>query len=108
MPTAIQAAFAIVLLASVGEARVVQLHIERREPVLNGKQFGLAGAYEKLSGKVEFVLDPAAPRNAGIVDLKLAPRNATGGVEFTADFLLLKPVDLARGNGKILYAVGNR
>ena len=67
MPTAIQAAFAIILLATVGEARVVQLHIERRETVLNGKQFGLAGAYEKLSGKVRFVLDPAAPRNAGIV-----------------------------------------
>jgi hypothetical protein len=108
MPTAIHAAFAIVLLASVGEARVVQLHIERREAVLNGKHFGLAGAYEKLSGKVAFVLDPAAPRNAGIVDLKLAPRDASGGVEFTADFLLLKPVDIARGNGKILYEVGNR
>src|SRR6266852_3368732 len=108
MPTAIQAAFAIVLLATITEARVVRLRIERRETILNGKQFGLAGAYEKLSGKVEFVLDPSAPLNAGIVDLKLAPRNARGGVEFTADFYLLKPVDVARGNGRILYEVGNR
>src|ERR1700722_11390017 len=108
MSTAIQAAFAIVLLATVGEAGVVQLQIERREPVLNRKQFGLAGAFEKLSGKVQFAVDPAAPRNSGIVDLALAPRNANGKVEFTADFYLLMPVDAARGNGRILYEVGNR
>jgi hypothetical protein len=108
MSTAIRAAFAIFMLGTIGEARVVRLRIDHRETVLDGKQFGLAGAYEKLSGKVEFVLDPAAPRNAGIVDLKLAPRNASGGVEFTADFYLLKPVDVARSNGRILYEVGNR
>src|SRR5258708_22211772 len=107
MPMAIGAAFATVLLATIAEARVVRLHIERRSTVLNGKLFGLAGAYEKLSGKVEFVLDPAAPQKAGIVDLKLAPPNASGGVEFTADFYVLKPVDVARGNGRILYEVGN-
>jgi hypothetical protein len=108
MSTAIHAGLAIVLLATVGKAGVVQLHIERREAVLNGKQFGLAGAYEKLLGKVEFALDPASPRNSGIVDLALAPRNASGRVEFTADFYLLKPVDVARGNGRLLYEVGNR
>jgi len=108
MSTAIHAALSIVLLATVGEAGVVQLQIERREAVLNGKQFGLAGAYEKLSGKVQFALDPASPRNSGIADLALAPRNANGKVEFTAEFYLLKPVDVARGNGRILYEVGNR
>src|ERR1700682_4525617 len=50
------------------QARVVELRIERREPVLNGKPFGLAGAYEKLSGKVEFALDPALPQKAAIID----------------------------------------
>ena len=108
MKTALQVALAILFVASVAEARVVQLHIEHRETLLKGKAFGLAGAYEKLTGKVEFVLDPEAPRNSGIVDLKLATRNATGGVPFTADFYLLKPLDPQRGNGKILYEVGNR
>jgi hypothetical protein len=108
MPTAPRAVFALFLLSALAEARVVKLQVERREPVLNGKPFGLAGAYEKLSGKVQFVLDPDAPRNANIVDLALAPRNATGGVEFTADFYLLKPVTMSRGNGRLLYEVGNR
>lgn len=96
------------LLAPEVNARVVKLRVERREPVLNGKSFGAVGPYEKLVGKVEFALDPAAPANAGIVDLSLAPRNARGEVEFSADFYLLRPVDASRGNGRLLYEVGNR
>jgi hypothetical protein len=34
------------LLVNLAEARVVKLRVERREPVLNGKSFGLAGPYE--------------------------------------------------------------
>lgn len=95
-------------LSMTADARVVKLRVERREPVLNGKSFGAAGAYEKLIGKVEFALDPAAAANAGIVDLGLAPRNSHGEIEFTADFYLLKPIDASRGNGRLLYEVGNR
>jgi Alpha/beta hydrolase domain len=98
----------LTLLAAVAEARVVRLHIERREVVLRGKRFGLAGPYEKLAGKVEFALDPSNRQNKGIVDLGLAPRNLRGEVEFTADFYLLKPVDSTQGNGRLLYEVGNR
>ena len=29
-------------------------------------------------------------------------------MEFTADFYMLKPVDQARGNGRLFYEVGNR
>ncbi len=90
------------------QARVVKLRVERHEPVLNGKSFGPPGPYEKLVGTVEFALDPAAPANLKMVDLKLAPRNGRGEVEFTADFYLLKPVDATRGNGRLLYEVGNR
>ena len=59
-------------------------------------------------GKVDFALDPTLPQNRGIVDLALAPRNARGKVEFSADFYLLKPVDPARGNGRLFYEAGNR
>jgi len=38
----------------------------------------------------------------------LARVNAAGRVEFTADFYLLKPKDLARGNGALLFEVSNR
>ena len=98
----------LAIAASVAEARVVRLRIERREPVLNSRAFGAAGPYEKLVGKVDFGLDPALPRNADIVDLALAPRNARGDVEASADFYMLKPVDPRRGNGRLLYEVGNR
>jgi len=90
------------------QARVVNLRVDRRQAVLSGKSFGAAGPYERLVGKVEFALDPDLPINQNIVDLKLAPRNQRGEVELTADFYLLKPVDAARGNGRLLYEVGNR
>jgi len=90
------------------DAQRVHLRIERRETVLGGKAFGTAGAYEKLVGKVEFGFDPALPANALVIDLPLAPRNARGEVEASADFFLLKPVDAAKGNGRLFYEVGNR
>jgi hypothetical protein len=98
----------VAVSAPLAEARVVRLRIERREVVLNGRAFGAAGPYEKLVGKVDFGLDPSLPRNGDIVDLGLAPRNARGEVESSADFYMLKPVDPRRGNGRLFYEVGNR
>src|SRR6185295_15071818 len=98
----------LLLAATTADAHVVRLRIERREVVLDGRAFGAAGPYEKLVGKVDFGLDPTLPRNELIVDLKLAPRNASGEVEASADFYMLKPVDPARGNGRLFYEVGNR
>src|SRR5207244_10279240 len=102
------AAALLAVTSSIADARVVRLRIERRETVLNGRPFGAAGPYEKLIGKVDVGLDPANPRNDLIVDLKLAPKNARGDVEATADFYLLKPVDPRRSNGRLFYEVGNR
>ncbi len=98
----------LALVASTADAGVLRLRIERRELILDGRAFGAAGPYEKLVGKVDFGLDPALPRNGDIVDLKLAPRNARGEVEASADFYMLKPVDPRRGNGRLFYEVGNR
>ena len=106
--TCVAATTFVILAAATADARVVRLRIERREVVLGGRAFGAAGPYEKLAGQVDFALDPELPRNADIVDLKLAPRNARGEVEFSADFFLLAPVDLRRGNGRLFYEVGNR
>jgi hypothetical protein len=101
-------ALLVSFISTGAQARVVRLRVERREKVLNGRAFGLAGTYEKLIGKVEFALDPVGAINKNIVDLNLAPRNSRGEVEFTADFYMLKPVDSARGNGRLFYEVGNR
>ena len=101
----------LVAAAALGrpaEARLVRLEIERREVVLDGRPFGLAGPYEKLVGTAHFALDPDLRQNEIVVDLTLAPRNARGEVEFSADFYLLKPVDPSRGNGRLFYEAGNR
>src|SRR5471030_2840651 len=98
----------LALVSSVAQARVVRLRIERRELILNGRAFGASGPYEKIVGTVDFGLDPSLPRNGEIVDLRLAPRNARGEVEASADFYMLKPVDPRRGNGRLFYEVGNR
>jgi len=76
-------ALALGLVTAAAEARVVGITIERREPVLAGRRFGLAGPYETLVGTVAFALDPALRQNQAVVDLTLAPRNERREVVFT-------------------------
>jgi hypothetical protein len=90
------------------EARVTRVEITSRADVLNGKEFGLAGAYERLTGKVYFAVDPHNPRNKVIADLDLAPRNEGGLVEFSADLYILRPKDASRGNGTAIFEIPNR
>ena len=87
---------------------VTELVIEKRSQVLDGKAFGASGPYEKLAGTMRFAVDPGDPRNARITDIERAPRNANGQVEFAADFYLLKPVDMKKGNGRLLVDCVNR
>ena len=53
-------------------------------------------------------LDPADPKNALITDIQLAPRNARGKVEYVGTFSLMKPVDMAKASGVLMYSVVNR
>ena len=52
--------------------------------------------------------DPDQPLNGEIVNIDKAPRNARGLIEYAADFYILKPVDITKGNGALLYDVNNR
>jgi hypothetical protein len=70
--------------------------------------FGASGPYEKLRGTVYFAVDPADARNAVVFDLDKAPRNSQGLVEFSADFYILKPVDMAKSNRHLFFEVNNR
>jgi len=100
---------AIVLAVVPGlEAEVVRIEVRDRRPFAGGMTFGAVGAYEKVSGRLHYAVDPRQPANAKIVDLKLAPRDAKGRVLFASDFILLKPTLLARGNHRLLYDVNNR
>ena len=89
---------------------VVRLDMTRREPVLDGAAFkgagGTGSAYEKIEGVLHFSSDPAARPNEPIADLGLAPRNARGLVEYSADFYLLRPLD--GGRHRLLLDVPNR
>lgn len=73
-----------------------------------GKEFGSVGAYERISARVHFAVDPKAPSNTVIIDLDKAPRNAKGEVEFSAEMVLLRPLDPSKGNGGLFYEAANR
>lgn len=94
---------------SVATARIIRIDItSRQSPTFDGKRFGPVGAYEKLRGKAYGELDPNIPQNAEITDLKLAPRNSRGMVEYSMDIYILKPIDLKSGNHKLFVEVNNR
>ena len=82
--------------------------VQRREIFAGGYEFPITGAYEKLVGKVYGEVDPKNRLNKVIVNLDKAPRNRRGRVEYWSDFCILKPVDMARGNGKLFYDAPNR
>ena len=114
------------------QARVSRIEIIERKLFANGKPFGEVGPYEFIRGRLNYAVQPDHPRNRAIVDLQLAkqgrlradlssivdghivevlgpdPRNDKGEVQFAGDFILLKPIDLSRGNHRLLYDVNNR
>jgi hypothetical protein len=92
---------------SVGGAQRIEV-TERESFVFGGTEFGAVGPYERLHGTVFGELDPMHPLNAGIVNLDRVARNARGNVEYRSDFRILKPFDLDRGNGCLVYDVPNR
>ena len=86
----------------------VRINVESRMPFADGQEFDGVGAYEALVGTVDFAIDPADLSNETVTDLKLAPRNDDGLVEYSTDLYILKPLDLSTGNGRLLYDVNNR
>ena len=87
---------------------VTRFEIKTRAPFAEGQVFGDTGSYEQLDGVVDFAIDPAHPANQVIADLQLAPTDAQGQVTFSSDFRILRPVDPAKGNHRVLLDVPNR
>jgi len=93
----------VALFAAVtcSQAAVTRVEVaERVDLPVNG--------YERIAGKVYFAVDPRLPANRAIVDIDLAPRNAAGLVEFSADLLVLRPKDPAKSNGTAFLEIANR
>src|SRR3954463_9262524 len=99
----------LALSAQSADARITRIEITRVEkPTFEGKSFGTVGQYEKLIGRAYGEVDPKDPRNAVIVDIANAPKNARGMAEYSTDIMILTSVDNANGNHKLCFEVNNR
>ncbi len=110
----VRAAFVSLLpvaLAGIGDpaqARITKVQINSRAVAFGGASFGAVGQYETLRGVAFGEVDPNDPLNEVITDIKLAPRNARGMVEYNMDFWINKPKDMSKANGTLLHDVPNR
>ena len=87
---------------------VTSIEIKERGPYAEGMSYGDVGVFEQLDGIVHFAVDPSDPANSLITDVGLAPKNAAGLVEFSADFRIVRPVDPDKGSHKLFFDVVNR
>jgi len=99
---------ALLVALSPVNAHVTRVEIASRVDVLNGETFGEAGSYERIKGRVYFSLTVANAHNRRIVDLDKAVNLKDGAVEFSADFVAIRPKDAAKGNGSMILEVPNR
>ncbi|HEY3246633.1 MAG TPA: alpha/beta hydrolase domain-containing protein, partial [Phycisphaerae bacterium] len=102
------AATGMLAATSAADARTTKLQITSRTIAFGGYSFAGVGQFERIVGIAYGEVDPNDPKNAVIVDIGLAPRNASGHVEYAHNFYILKPVDLSKGNHKMMYEPPNR
>jgi Alpha/beta hydrolase domain len=87
---------------------VVRVEITSRSDVLGGKAFGDAGAYERIIGQIYFSVAVANPHNQRIVDLKNAVNLRNGEVDFSANFMALRPKNVGQSSGSMILENPNR
>jgi hypothetical protein len=93
---------------SIAQARITQIQILNRTTAFGGYSFAGVGQYEVITGIATGEINPNSPQNALITDIELAPRNANGNVVYQHNFYILKPLDLSKGNHKMMYEPPNR
>jgi len=84
------------------------LHISERTLFAEGDAFGETGTYERIKGRVCYAVDPQEEAFSRITDLDKAPTNEKGLVEYSTDFLILKPQNPKKGNRRLFFDWGNR
>jgi hypothetical protein len=102
------ALLACLLVSTLSHAEVVSVEVTSRQPWVGGQAFGKVGAYEVLRGTVHYAIDPRSASATNVIDIRHAPVNALGLVEYSGPFLIIRPVDAARGNHTTLVEVANR
>jgi hypothetical protein len=90
------------------DARTTKIEILNRAIAFGGYSFPGVGQYEVITGIASGEVNPGNPLNSVITDIELAPRNANGNVEYQQNFYILKPVDLSKGNHKMMFEPPNR
>ena len=98
----------LLVASGAPEARVTKIVITSTTSAFDGRVFEGVGPYEQIRGTATGELDSRDRRNAVITDIDLAPRNANGNVAYTTTFTLLKPADMGRASGGLVYEVVNR
>ena len=86
----------------------IELIETERSIFADGQQFNNHGSYEIIKGYVVFNIDPKSRFFAGVTDIKKAPKNRKGLVEFKSDFLILRPSESGKGNRSIFFEWVNR
>jgi hypothetical protein len=93
---------AVLLIPVAAPAEVTRVEITSRTDVMNGATHGASGAYEQIVGRIYFTIHPGNERNRVIADLDLAPKNAAGKIEMSADLKIPKPKEPEKGSGAVL------
>ena len=87
---------------------VKKIEVTDKSLFADGKVFGSSGQFYKIDGYINFGVDPNNVVNESIVDLKLAPSNNDGLVEFKSKFSLITPADTTDGNSRLIVDIVNR
>src|SRR6266487_3456479 len=95
------------LVSTPVDAGITRIEITSRTIAFGGYSFPGVGQFERIIGIAYGEVDPSDPKNATITDLQLAPR-VNGKVQYQHNFYILKPLDLSRGNHKMVYEPPNR
>jgi hypothetical protein len=98
----------VLAAAPIAQARITQIQISNRTLAFGGYSFAGVGQYEVITGIATGEVSPTNPQNALITDIQLAPRNSNGNVVYRHNFYILKPLDLNKGNRKVMYEPPNR
>ena len=96
------------LVSTPSFARTTKIEITDRSIAFGGYEFPGIGKYERILGIATGEINPTDSKNAVITDIQLAPRLSNGNVQYQHNFYILKPLDLSKGNHKMMYEPPNR
>lgn len=94
-------------LTAPAHSEVVRIEVREKQDWAQGQSFN-ARQYESVAGTVWYEIDPMSAEARDITDIRLAPRNARGHVEYHGPFLIIRPKVETAANGTAVFEVPNR